>query len=84
MTHQILFLVGLHTLSNFFHYKTQKQPILRHLSLFALYFDSQVNLYAEALSQGLRRNIGANIPLRVGNIFSVVFLFNIIFQGVAR
>ena len=37
LTHQISLLAGLHTLSNLFHYKTHKQPILCHLSLFPMY-----------------------------------------------
>ena len=41
---QISLLAGLHTLSNLFHYKTHKQPILRHLSLFAMHLKFQINL----------------------------------------
>ena len=37
LTHQISLLAGFHTLSNLFHYKTLKQPILRHLSIFPMY-----------------------------------------------
>ena len=50
LTHQISLLAGLHTLSNLFHYTTQKQPIQRHLSLFPMYFKFQVNLAEVSLS----------------------------------
>ena len=33
LTHQISLLAGLHTLSKLFHYRTEKQLILRHLTL---------------------------------------------------
>ena len=33
----------------FFHYKTQKQPILRHLSLFPMYFKFHINLVEVSL-----------------------------------
>ena len=53
LTHQISLLADLHTLSNLFHYKTQKQPILRHLSLFPLYLKFQVNLAEVSLTEQL-------------------------------
>ena len=41
----------LHTLSNLFHNKTQKQPILRHLSIFLLCIKFQVNLAEVSLNR---------------------------------
>ena len=43
-------LAGLHTLSKLFHYKTQKQPNLRHLGLSALCFNFQVNFAEVSLT----------------------------------
>ena len=40
-----LIIAGLHTLTNLFHYKTQKKP-----RLFALYFNFQVNLAEVSLN----------------------------------
>ena len=44
MTHQISLLSNFTHFEQPFYYKTQKQPILRHLSLFPMYFKFQVNL----------------------------------------
>ena len=44
LTHQISLLAEYTHFKQPFHYKTQKQLILRHLSLFPMYIKFQVNL----------------------------------------
>ena len=43
-----------YTLSNFFLYRTQKEPILRHLSLFSMYLKFHQNFSAEAIKVSAR------------------------------
>ena len=52
LAHKISLLAGLHTLSNLFTAKLKK-PILRHLSLFRIYFIFHQNFYLDALRQTL-------------------------------
>ena len=44
LTHQISLLADFAHFEQPFHYKTQKQPIVRHLCIFPIYLEFQVNL----------------------------------------